>query len=136
MRGSFLPIVTAHGEGRAEFVSDAAAAACAKSGLVSFRYVNRDRTVATTYPANPGGSPFGITSVTSADGRVTIMMPHPERSTRSVQNSWRPDDAGEWSGWMRLFRKCARVRSVAIAPVVLTARYRSEYLYRSISHIR
>jgi phosphoribosylformylglycinamidine synthase len=104
MSGSFLPIVTAHGEGRAEFVSDAAAAACAKSGLVSFRYVNRDRTVATTYPANPGGSPFGITSVTSQDGRVTIMMPHPERSTRSVQNSWRPDGAGEWSGWMRLFR--------------------------------
>jgi phosphoribosylformylglycinamidine synthase len=104
MNGSFLPIVTAHGEGRAEFVSDAAAAACAKSGLVSFRYVNRDRTVATTYPANPGGAPLGITSVTNADGRVTIMMPHPERSTRSVQNSWHPDGAGEWSGWMRLFR--------------------------------
>ena len=76
-------------------MSDAAAEACANSGLVSFRYVNRDRTVATTYPANPGGSPFGITSVTNADGRVTIMMPHPERSTRSVQNSWRPDGAGE-----------------------------------------
>ena len=104
MSGSFLPIVTAHGEGRAEFLSDAAAAACAKSGLVSFRYVNPDRTLATTYPANPGGSPFGITSVTSTDGRVTIMMPHPERSTRSVQNSWHPDGAGEWSGWMRLFR--------------------------------
>ena len=71
---------------------------------MSFRYVNRDRTVATAYPANPGGSPLGITAVTSADGRVTIMMPHPERSTRSVQNSWHPDGAGEWSGWMRLFR--------------------------------
>jgi phosphoribosylformylglycinamidine synthase len=104
MNGSFLPITIAHGEGRAEFVSDAAAAACAKSGLVAFRYVNRDRTVATTYPANPGGSPYGITSVASADGRVTIMMPHPERSTRYVQNSWRPDGVGEWSGWMRLFR--------------------------------
>ena len=108
MNGSFLPIATAHGEGRAEFASDAAAVACATSGLVAFRYVNRDRTVATTYPANPGGSPYGITSLSSADGRVTIMMPHPERSTRYVQNSWRPDGAGEWSGWMRLFRN-ARV---------------------------
>ncbi|MEJ1961223.1 MAG: phosphoribosylformylglycinamidine synthase [Gammaproteobacteria bacterium] len=108
MNGSFLPIATAHGEGRAEFASEAAAVACATSGLVSFRYVNRDRTVATTYPANPGGSPYGITSVTSTDGRVTIMMPHPERSTRYAQNSWRPDGAGEWSGWMRLFRNARK----------------------------
>jgi phosphoribosylformylglycinamidine synthase len=108
MSGSFLPIVIAHGEGRAEFTSSQAAENCANSGLVSFRYVNRDRTVATTYPANPGGSPFGITSVTNSDGRITIMMPHPERTTRYVQNSWRPDDAGEWSGWMRLFRNARR----------------------------
>ncbi|HEU4623708.1 MAG TPA: phosphoribosylformylglycinamidine synthase [Steroidobacteraceae bacterium] len=108
MSGSFLPIVTAHGEGRAEFPSPAAAEACANSGLVAFRYVNRDRTVATMYPANPGGSPFGITCVTNTDGRITIMMPHPERSTRYVQNSWRPDDAGEWSGWMRLFRNARK----------------------------
>jgi len=108
MSGSFLPITIAHGEGRAEFTSAAAAQACAKSGLVAFRYVNRDRTVATSYPANPGGSPFGITSVTNTDGRVTIMMPHPERSTRYVQGSWRPENAGEWSGWMRLFRNARR----------------------------
>ena len=108
MKGSFLPIAIAHGEGRAEFASADAAAACANSNLVSFRYVNRDRTVATTYPANPGGSPFGITSVTNESGRVTIMMPHPERSTRTVQNSWRPDDSGEWSGWMRLFRNARK----------------------------
>jgi phosphoribosylformylglycinamidine synthase len=108
MSGSFLPIVTAHGEGRAEFDSTAAAQLCAQSDLVSFRYVNRDRTVATTYPANPGGSPFGITSLTNEDGRITIMMPHPERATRYVQNSWRPDNAGEWSGWMRLFRNARR----------------------------
>jgi phosphoribosylformylglycinamidine synthase len=108
MNGSFLPIATAHGEGRAEFASAAAAEACAKSDLVAFRYVNRDRTVATTYPANPGGSPFGITALSNRDGRVTIMMPHPERSTRYVQNSWRPDGAGEWSGWMRLFRNARK----------------------------
>jgi phosphoribosylformylglycinamidine synthase len=103
MTGSFLPITTAHGEGRAEFASEEAAASCSRSGLVAVRYVNRDRTVATTYPANPSGSPFGITAISNADGRVTIMMPHPERSTRYIQNSWRPDNAGEWSGWMRLF---------------------------------
>ena len=108
MNGSFLPIAIAHGEGRAEFTSVEAAAACANSNLVSFRYVNRDRSVATTYPANPGGSPYAITSVTNESGRVTIMMPHPERSTRTVQNSWRPDNAGEWSGWMRLFRNARR----------------------------
>ncbi len=108
MAGSFLPIVTAHGEGRAEFASTAAAEACAKSNLVSFRYVNRDRTVATTYPSNPGGSPYGITSLTNEDGRITIMMPHPERCTRYVQNSWRPDGAGEWSGWMRIFRNARK----------------------------
>ncbi|MEP7242551.1 MAG: phosphoribosylformylglycinamidine synthase [Gammaproteobacteria bacterium] len=108
MSGSFLPIATAHGEGRAEFVSAAAAEAFAKSDAVAFRYVNRDRTVAATYPANPGGSPFGISAVSNKDGRVTIMMPHPERSTRYVQNSWHPDNAGEWSGWMRLFRNARK----------------------------
>jgi phosphoribosylformylglycinamidine synthase len=108
MSGSFLPIATAHGEGRAEFVSQAAAQQCANSGLVAFRYVNRDRTVAITYPANPGGSPFGITALSNADGRVTIMMPHPERSTRYAQSSWRPDGAGYWSGWMRLFRNARK----------------------------
>jgi len=108
MSGSFLPITIAHGEGRAEFPSDAAAEACSKSGLVAFRYVNRDRTVASAYPANPGGSPGGMTCFTNTDGRVTIMMPHPERTTRYVQNSWRPDDAGEWSGWMRLFRNARK----------------------------
>jgi phosphoribosylformylglycinamidine synthase len=108
MSGSFLPITIAHGEGRAEFPTEAAAEACAKSGLVGFRYVNRDRTVPSTYPANPGGSPGAMTCFTNTDGRVTIMMPHPERSTRYIQNSWRPDDAGEWSGWMRLFRNARK----------------------------
>ncbi len=108
MRGSFLPIVVSHGEGRAEFASDAAARACAASGLVAFRYVDHHRQAAATYPFNPGGSPFGIAALASADGRITITMPHPERSCRSVQNSWRPQGAGEWSGWMRLFRNARR----------------------------
>jgi phosphoribosylformylglycinamidine synthase len=64
--------------------------------------------VSRNYPANPNGTPVGIAALTTTDGRVTITMPHPERVYRSVQNSWRPDDAGEDSGWMRLFRN-ARV---------------------------
>jgi phosphoribosylformylglycinamidine synthase len=108
MAGSFLPIAVAHGEGYAEFASTAAAEACAKSGLVAYRYVNHDRSVATKYPRNPNGSPFGIAALTNTDGRVTITMPHPERSSRYVQNSWHPKEAGEHSGWTRLFRNARK----------------------------
>jgi len=108
MAGSLLPIAVAHGEGRAEFASDAEAEACAASGLVALRYVKHDRTLATTYPANPSGTPFAIAALSNADGRVTIIMPHPERSFRYVQNSWRPPGSGEYSGWMRLFRNARR----------------------------
>jgi phosphoribosylformylglycinamidine synthase len=108
MAGSFLPIAVAHGEGYAEFASPAAAEACAGSGLVGYRYVNHDHSVATQYPFNPNGSPFGIAALTNTDGRVTITMPHPERSSRYVQNSWHPREVGEHSGWMRLFRNARK----------------------------
>ncbi|MGA7540807.1 MAG: phosphoribosylformylglycinamidine synthase [Steroidobacteraceae bacterium] len=108
MEGSFLPIAVAHGEGYAEFDSRAAAEECVKRGLVGFRYVNHDRSVASRYPFNPNGSPLGIAALSNLDGRVTITMPHPERSFRYVQNSWRPREAGEYSGWMRLFRNARR----------------------------
>jgi phosphoribosylformylglycinamidine synthase len=108
MQGSFLPIAVAHGEGHAEFESHAAAEQCLKRGIVGFRYVNHDRTPASRYPFNPSGSPLGIAALSNLDGRVTITMPHPERSFRYVQNSWRPRDAGEYSGWMRLFRNARR----------------------------
>jgi len=108
MAGSFLPIAVAHGEGYAEFPSAAAAEACARSGLVGYRYVNHDRTIATQYPRNPNGSPFGIAALTNTDGRVTITMPHPERSSRYVQNSWHPRNVGEHSGWARLFRNARK----------------------------
>jgi len=108
MAGSFLPIAVAHGEGHAEFASEAAAMQCASSGMVGFRYVHNDRSVADSYPYNPNGSPYGIAALTNADGRVTITMPHPERSFRYVQNSWRPETAKEYSGWMRLFRNARR----------------------------
>ncbi|MBK1718254.1 phosphoribosylformylglycinamidine synthase [Thiocystis violacea] len=106
MAGSRMPIAVAHGEGRAEF-RDAAHLAAAEPWVVA-RYLENDGRVADLYPANPNGSPNGIAGLTTTDGRVTIMMPHPERVFRAVQNSWRPDDWGQDGPWMRLFRN-ARV---------------------------
>ena len=108
MAGSHLPIAVAHGEGRAEFADAAAQSACEASGGVALRYLENDLSVATRYPANPNGSPAGITGLTSADGRATIMMPHPERVFRTVQCSWAPADSGEDGGWLRLFRNARR----------------------------
>jgi len=104
MPGSVMPIVVSHGEGRAEFRDQAHERACIDSQLVWLRYLDNRGRVAASYPANPNGSPDGIAGLTSADGRVTIAMPHPERVFRSVQHSWRPDHWGEDSPWMRLFR--------------------------------
>lgn len=108
MAGSYLPVAVSHGEGRAEFANSAAVSALESSGTVGMRFVTSDLATATTYPANPNGSPNGITGLCSADGRTTIMMPHPERVFRKVTNSWNDGEAGEYSGWMRLFRN-ARV---------------------------
>lgn len=109
MAGSVIPIVVAHGEGRADFGDTAAARKALDSGQVAARYVDGHGRVAERYPDNPNGSPLGITAMTTADGRVTIMMPHPERVFRTVQNSWHPDDWGEDGPWMRMFRN-VRVR--------------------------
>jgi phosphoribosylformylglycinamidine synthase len=100
MAGSRIPIAVAHGEGRAEFAS----ADDMRHVRASLRYIENDGGVAGRYPANPNGSPGGITGLTTSDGRVTIMMPHPERVFRTVQFSWAPDGWGEVSPWMRLFR--------------------------------
>jgi phosphoribosylformylglycinamidine synthase len=108
MQGSVLPIAVAHGEGRAEFSVDAAAADVVNRGLVAARFVDGTGAVATRYPQNPNGSPLGITGLTTVDGRVTIMMPHPERVFRTVTNSWHPAAWGEDGPWMRMFRN-ARV---------------------------
>ncbi|AYC31973.1 phosphoribosylformylglycinamidine synthase [Pseudomonas cavernae] len=108
MAGSRLPIAIAHGEGHAEFESEEALLESDLSGCVAMRFVDNHGKVTETYPANPNGSPRGITGLTSRDGRVTIMMPHPERVFRAVQNSWRPDEWQEDGGWMRMFRN-ARV---------------------------
>jgi phosphoribosylformylglycinamidine synthase len=104
MAGSHMPIAVAHGEGRAEFASEADVQAFSASGEVAMRYIDNHLNVIETYPANPNGSPLGITGVTSADGRATIMMPHPERVYRAVTNSWHPDNWKEDGAWLRLFR--------------------------------
>ena len=108
MMGSHMPVAVAHGEGYAEFANEAALKACNESGTVAMRFIDNNLNVTETYPANPNGSPLGITSVASKDGRVTIMMPHPERVFRAVSNSWKPDDWKDDGAWLRLFRN-ARV---------------------------
>nr|WP_298113242.1 phosphoribosylformylglycinamidine synthase [uncultured Pseudomonas sp.] len=108
MAGSRMPIAIAHGEGHAEFESEEALLEADLSGCVAMRFIDNHGKVTENYPANPNGSPRGITGLTSRDGRVTIMMPHPERVFRAVQNSWKPDDWQEDAGWMRMFRN-ARV---------------------------
>jgi phosphoribosylformylglycinamidine synthase len=106
MAGSRLPIAVAHGEGRAVFRRPADEEAAA--ALTVLRFVDNQGRVATRYPANPNGSPRGAAGFTTEDGRVTILMPHPERVFRTLQNSWYPADAGEDSGWMRIFRNARR----------------------------
>jgi phosphoribosylformylglycinamidine synthase len=106
MEGSVLPIAVAHGEGFTEFPSADAAAAFNTSGLVAARYVDNHHRATEHYPLNPNGSPFGTTAITTRDGRVTLMMPHPERVFRVVQQSYVPP---AWRGqedapWLRLFR--------------------------------
>jgi phosphoribosylformylglycinamidine synthase len=108
MAGSYMPIAVSHGEGRAEFADSGALSNLQQSNQIALRYLENNLQVASKYPANPNGSPDGITGVTTDDGRATLMMPHPERVFRTVLNSWHPEDWGEDSGWMRLFRN-ARV---------------------------
>jgi phosphoribosylformylglycinamidine synthase len=129
MEGSVIPLVTAHGEGYAEFPSAEAAQRCSESGLVCARFIDNKQALAVAqahraagaqsccahvaqddpiyteaYPLNPNGSPLGITALTTTTGRVTILMPHPERVFRTCQLSWHPEGWPEDSPWMRLFR--------------------------------
>ncbi|TDF39407.1 phosphoribosylformylglycinamidine synthase [Alteromonadaceae bacterium M269] len=108
MEGSRMPIAVSHGEGRAEFASAEQLAAVKAKGLVALAFSDNYGNVAQSYPANPNGSPDGITGLTTEDGRVTIMMPHPERVFRAVSNSWHPDDWREDSPWMRMFRNARK----------------------------
>ncbi|CAK7902734.1 phosphoribosylformylglycinamidine synthase [[Candida] anglica] len=111
MKGSKLPIAVAHGEGRAFFKNNNIDK-FTESGLTAIRYVDNYGSVAQQYPANPNGSPQGIAGITSANGRVLAMMPHPERVTRKESNSWYPAAQGETWGdhgpWIRLFRSARK----------------------------
>ena len=106
MEGSRIPIATAHGEGYAEF-RDAAQLAAAQAH-VALCFTDNHGKPTDAYPYNVNGSPRGIAGLTTADGRYTILMPHPERVFRTVQMSWHPEEWGEDSPWMRMFRN-ARV---------------------------
>ena len=108
MSGSHFPLAVAHGEGRVHFSTKEEQRLIADSGLISIKYVDNRGSVASIYPSNPNGSPEGIAGLSSKDGRVTIMMPHPERVFRACQNSWYPDGCGESAPSMRLFRNARR----------------------------
>ncbi len=104
MAGSIMPVAVAHGEGRADF-SDTGSM---NDSLVAMRYVDNYGQTTEHYPQNPNGSPEGITALTTTDGRVTIMMPHPERVTRTVQHSWHPDNWSKDGPWLRLFQNARK----------------------------
>ena len=104
MAGARIPVANAHGEGRAVF--DAPQAHL--QAQVALRYVDAKGAATERYPENPNGSPMGICGLTTADGRFTIVMPHPERVRRTVQMSWQPPGLGEDSPWMRMFRNARR----------------------------
>ncbi len=109
MAGSRMPIAVAHGEGRAEFRADHTPEAALRDHIAAVRWVDNYGDPTERYPFNPNGSPLGIAGVTTRDGRVTLMMPHPERVFRAVQYSWRPEQWSEDGAWMRMFRN-ARVQ--------------------------
>ena len=106
MAGSRMPIVVAHGEGYADFKN--AKRLQAAQALVTLRYVDNYGRATETYPLNPNGSPQGITGLTTADGRFSIMMPHPERVFRAVQNSWYPSAWQENGAWLRMFQNARK----------------------------
>ncbi|WPC73372.1 phosphoribosylformylglycinamidine synthase [Vibrio porteresiae] len=108
MAGSRMPIAVSHGEGRVEVRDDAHLAAIEQSGTVAVRFVDNFGNATQQYPNNPNGSPNAITGLTTKDGRVTIMMPHPERVFRTVANSWHPDNWGENGAWMRMFQNARK----------------------------
>jgi phosphoribosylformylglycinamidine synthase len=106
MEGSRMPVAVAHGEGYAEFAG--ASALASAQALVALRFVDNRGNATERYPYNPNGSPQGITGLTTQDGRFTILMPHPERVFRAVQNSWHPAEWGEDGPWLRMFRNARR----------------------------
>jgi phosphoribosylformylglycinamidine synthase len=108
MAGSKVPIAVAHGEGRADFARAGDLAALQKNQQVAMRFVDSAGRVAERYPQNPNGSPGGVTAICNDDGRVTILMPHPERTIRGVTGSWWPRPLDEFTPWIQLFRNARK----------------------------
>ncbi|HED38903.1 MAG TPA: phosphoribosylformylglycinamidine synthase, partial [Chromatiales bacterium] len=108
MAGSRMPITVAHGEGRVVFRHDQSLAQLEQAATATLRFVDNRGAATEQYPANPNGSPGGVTGVTTEDGRFTIMMPHPERLFRAVQHSWHPAEWGEAGPWLRMFRNARK----------------------------
>jgi len=102
MEGSRIPVASAHGEGRAEFCSSGAGLARAEK-VIALRYVDTYGRATERFPDNPNGSLGGVTGLCNDDGRVTILMPHPERTLRTVNFSWAPGNWGPNSPWRRMF---------------------------------
>ena len=108
MNGSKMPIAVAHGEGRAEIPEGTSPDSLFEKNLVTMRYVDNQGESTQMYPLNPNGSPLGITGLSSEDGRAMVMMPHPERVYRTVQNSWHPDSWAEDGPWLRMFQNARK----------------------------
>lgn len=108
MAGSKMPIAVAHGEGFAEFSEAGAVNALMAQKLITMRFIDNASTPTEVYPFNPNGSPQGVTGLTSTDGRFSIMMPHPERVIRNVQNTWQRCGDAEDSAWLRMFQNARR----------------------------
>lgn len=104
MADAVLPVPIAHGEGRAEFADNSTQSHAQATNTIVAQYVDNKGEVTEQYPLNPNGSPAGITALTTPSGRVTIMMPHPERAFLSRQLSWHPSDWATDSPWMRMFQ--------------------------------
>jgi phosphoribosylformylglycinamidine synthase len=107
MQGSMMPIVVSHGEGMTEN-RNADSQALLDQNNACLRYVDAEGQPSEYYPLNPNGSALGLNGFTNDDGRFTIMMPHPERIFRSIQNSWQSPDWGEYGPWMRMFRNARK----------------------------
>ncbi|MCD6056183.1 MAG: phosphoribosylformylglycinamidine synthase [Gammaproteobacteria bacterium] len=108
MQSAVLPVVISHGEGRAVWAAKDGVYSALEAKTIALRYVDDNRSPTSKYPYNPNGSTEGVAGLTSQDGRVTIMMPHPERSYRPVQCSWAPGEWKETTPWFRLFYNARR----------------------------
>ncbi|MBU2409456.1 MAG: phosphoribosylformylglycinamidine synthase subunit PurQ, partial [Gammaproteobacteria bacterium] len=104
MAGSRLPIAIAHGEGYADFRRRGDANAV----IAAMRFIDPHGQPTEAYPFNPNGSPDGLTAVTTADGRFTALMPHPERVFRNIQMSWTSGDKSAYSPWMQIWRNARK----------------------------